>query len=161
MGDDLSRSSLIEEVSELIKLTKELKICELTVEREGMKIHFRRPVSEELSSVLDAEGVLTLNEEELVNLTAVTSPMVGRFYRSVESDGEPLISVGQKVEKGQRLCIIESMKVPNDVLSEHEGIVISILVEDGQGVEYGQPLFEIDTSPLVEERVVEGENSHS
>jgi len=71
----------------------------------------------------------------------VKSPMVGTFYRSPSPDAKPFIEVGQPVNEGQTICIIEAMKLMNEIESDKSGIVKAILVENGQPVEYGQPLF--------------------
>ncbi len=74
----------------------------------------------------------------------ITSPMVGTFYRSPSPDSQPYISVGDHVREGQTVCIIEAMKLMNDMPSEVTGKVIKILVDNGTTVEYGQPLFLVD-----------------
>lgn len=74
----------------------------------------------------------------------VTSPMVGTYYHAPEPGTKPYVSVGTRVSKGQILCIIEAMKIMNEIESEHAGVVKEILVEDSQPVEYGQTLFRID-----------------
>ncbi len=73
----------------------------------------------------------------------VKSPMVGTFYRASAPGDKPLADVGQSVSEGDRLCIIEAMKLMNDIESEFSGVVKAVLVENGQPVEYGQPLFVI------------------
>ena len=73
----------------------------------------------------------------------VTSPMVGTFYRSPSPGAEPFIQVGDSVKEGQTLCIIEAMKLLNEIESDKAGVVKEILIENGQAVEYGQPLFVI------------------
>ena len=75
--------------------------------------------------------------------SVVKSPMVGTFYRASAPGAKPLIEVGQSVSSGDRLCIIEAMKLMNEIESEFTGVVKAILVENGQPVEYGQPLFVI------------------
>lgn len=75
---------------------------------------------------------------------AVKSPMVGTFYRSPSPGAKSFIEVGQKVEVGDTLCIIEAMKLMNEIEAERAGIVKAILAEDGQPVEYGEPLFIIE-----------------
>ena len=82
--------------------------------------------------------------EELLDGTVVKSPMVGTFYRATAPGAAPLVDVGQKVAVGDRLCIIEAMKLMNEIESEFAGTVKAVLVENGQPVEYGQPLFVID-----------------
>jgi acetyl-CoA carboxylase biotin carboxyl carrier protein len=73
----------------------------------------------------------------------VTSPMVGTFYRAPSPGADPFIQVGDTVKEGQTLCIIEAMKLLNEIESDHSGVIKEILVENGQAVEYGQPLFVI------------------
>lgn len=74
----------------------------------------------------------------------VTSPMVGTFYRRPAVDAEPYVNVGDKVKKGQVLCIVEAMKLMNEIESEIAGTVVEVCLEDGQMVEYGEVLFRID-----------------
>jgi acetyl-CoA carboxylase biotin carboxyl carrier protein len=73
----------------------------------------------------------------------VKSPMVGTFYRSPAPDADPFISEGQRVKKGDILCIIEAMKLMNEIEAEYDGIVESVLVENASPLEYGQPMFVI------------------
>lgn len=81
-----------------------------------------------------------------VDLHMVRSPMVGTFYRSPSPTAAPFVQVGDRVERGTVLCIVEAMKLMNEVPSDVAGEVVSILVENGQPVEYGQPLFAIKPS---------------
>lgn len=74
------------------------------------------------------------------------APMVGTFYRASRPDAEPFVKIGDRVKTGQTLCIIEAMKLMNEIEAECSGIVVDILVEDGQPVEYGQPLFIIHSN---------------
>jgi acetyl-CoA carboxylase biotin carboxyl carrier protein len=74
----------------------------------------------------------------------VKSPMVGTFYRSATPGGKPLVEVGDKVQAGQAVCIIEAMKIMNEIESDHAGTVTQVLVEDGRAVEFGQPLFIVE-----------------
>jgi len=73
----------------------------------------------------------------------VTSPFVGTFYRSPSPETSPFVDVGTRIKKGQVLCIVEAMKLMNEIESEIEGSIVQILVENGQAVEYGEPLFKI------------------
>ena len=77
------------------------------------------------------------------NKDAITSPMVGTFYRSASPDSAPFIDIGSIVKKGETLCIVEAMKILNEIESDKEGTISKILIENGQPVEFGQPLFEI------------------
>jgi acetyl-CoA carboxylase biotin carboxyl carrier protein len=78
------------------------------------------------------------------NLIKVTSPIVGTFYRSSSPDKPPYVEVGDVVKKGQVLCIIEAMKLMNEIESEGGGKIVQVLVESGAPVEYGEPLFVIE-----------------
>jgi acetyl-CoA carboxylase biotin carboxyl carrier protein len=76
----------------------------------------------------------------------VKSPMVGTFYRSSAPGAKPFVEVGQTVKEGETLCIIEAMKILNEIEADKGGVIKRILVENGTAVEYGQPLFEIEAS---------------
>ncbi|RMG19205.1 MAG: acetyl-CoA carboxylase biotin carboxyl carrier protein [Bacteroidetes bacterium] len=80
------------------------------------------------------------------NLYVFKSPMIGTFYRAGSPESEPYVKVGDHIQKGQVVCIIEAMKLFNEIESEVEGKVVKILVENAQPVEYDQPLFLIDTN---------------
>ena len=77
------------------------------------------------------------------NTTDITSPMVGTFYNSPSPDSDPFISVGDKVKKGQTICIIEAMKVMNEIESDISGVVTEVCLQNAQVVEYGEPLFKV------------------
>jgi acetyl-CoA carboxylase biotin carboxyl carrier protein len=77
------------------------------------------------------------------NVSYITSPFVGTFYRSPGPDAAPFVDVGTRVKKGQVLCIVEAMKLMNEIESEIEGTVLQCLVENGHPVEYGEPLFKV------------------
>jgi acetyl-CoA carboxylase biotin carboxyl carrier protein len=102
-----------------------------------------------------AQGLPAVSEAEVPSAPAepakkassgleVKSPMVGTFYKSPEPGTKAYVSVGDRVAKGQILCIIEAMKIMNEIESEYAGVVREVLVEDAQPVEYGQVLFKID-----------------
>ncbi len=82
--------------------------------------------------------------DDCPNCVEIKAPIVGTFYRRPAPDAEPYVKEGDRVEKGQVLCIIEAMKLFNEIESEVSGVVRKILVEDGEPVEYGQPLFLIE-----------------
>ena len=86
------------------------------------------------------------SEQAAEDLNHITSPMVGTFYRKPAPDKEPFIEVGQTVKKGDTVCIIEAMKMMNQVKSEFDGKVIAINIEDGDPVEFGQELISIEKS---------------
>lgn len=77
------------------------------------------------------------------NCAIITSPMVGTFYNAASPEAEPFAKVGQKVKKGQVVCIVEAMKLMNEIESEFDGEVVEVLVENESMVEYGQPMFKV------------------
>ena len=83
-------------------------------------------------------------EAPKANLLDIKSPMVGTYYSAPEPGAKPYVTVGGRIEKGQILCIIEAMKIMNEIESEVAGVVTEVLASDAQPVEYGQPLFRID-----------------
>jgi len=87
-----------------------------------------------------------VKSEPSKNIKAVTSPMVGTFYGAPAPDSDSYVDVGSRVSRGQTLCIIEAMKLMNEVECEFNGVITSILVENGQPVEYGEPLFYVEVS---------------
>jgi len=140
----------IEKVRELLKSLENSSVEELELETEGLKIKvkFKR---EGVSVPAPSEVPLTPEpspaEEKAQpeeNYYVVESPMVGTFYRAPAPGAEPFVKEGDYVEKGQTLCIIEALKVMNEIESEVSGVVRKILVENGQPVEFGQPLFYIE-----------------
>ena len=85
-----------------------------------------------------------LNQQKQITGKTIDSPMVGTFYRSPSPDSKPFVEKGQKVNKGDTVCILEAMKMMNQVTAEESGIIKDILVEDAEPVEFGQPLFIIE-----------------
>ncbi len=158
----------LQEIKELIQIIDETEISELNLESDGVKIAIRKgpgiitsvPVTavarQEVSPVVTTSepGQSTQKVETAIkaapepvisaNTETITSPMVGTFYSSQSPEAPPYVKVGQHVEVGQPVCIVEAMKLMNEIESEVEGNVVQILVENGQPVEYGQPLFVIE-----------------
>ena len=138
----------LEDLKGLISLLKETDIVELQVEKDGTKVRIRRQTL--LSPLEVAAKVPTVAErqkedvEDVQRLVTITSPIVGTFYRSPSPETAPFVEVGGRIKKGQVLCIIEAMKLMNEIESDGDGIVSKILVENGQPVEYGEPLFLIE-----------------
>jgi acetyl-CoA carboxylase biotin carboxyl carrier protein len=85
-------------------------------------------------------------EDESVELAVVKSPIVGTFYRSPEPGAPPFVEIGQRVKKDEVLCIIEAMKLMNEITSEYEGEIVSAYVENGKPVQYGERLFAVRTT---------------
>lgn len=156
----------LQEIKELIKIIDETEISELNLESDGVKISIRKgpsvvagvPVTATArqegtervvahSTVHPSPSIEASKAPEpvvLANAEMITSPMVGTFYSSQSPETPAYVKVGQQVEVGQPVCIVEAMKLMNEIESEIEGKIIQILVENGQPVEYGQPLFIIE-----------------
>lgn len=138
----------LDNLKELISFLKDTDISELQYEKDGVKIRIRRqtllsPI-ETYSKPLVTSVETPQGLEDVQRLATVTSPIVGTFYRSPSPEAPPFVDVGTPVRKGQVICIIEAMKLMNEIESEVEGIVVRALVENGQSVEYGEPLFLIE-----------------
>ncbi len=143
-----------DEIKKLIELLQETDITELKVEKEGKTVKIKRekhvvsfeaaPLAVVPKSEVPSETHVESAENE--KHVEVTSPIVGIFYSSSTPESPPFAAVGSKVRKGQVLCIVEAMKLMNEIESDTDGTVIRILVENGQPVEYGEPLFIIDQS---------------
>ena len=94
----------------------------------------------------DGEGDTTISGADVNNYLQIMSPMIGTFYRSANPESDVFVQVGDSVEEGQTVCIIEAMKLFNEIESEVNGTVVKVLVENADPVEYEQPLFLIDPS---------------
>lgn len=145
----------LEDLKELMGLLKDTDITEIQIEKEGTKVKIKRekffghlempptmPV--ERKEVREAREAKEEAEELEGRLFTVTSPIVGTLYRSPSPEAASFVDVGSKVKKGQVLCIIEAMKLMNEIESEVDGVVVRVLVENGHPVEYGEPLFLIE-----------------
>jgi acetyl-CoA carboxylase biotin carboxyl carrier protein len=146
----------LKNIKAIYKFLRETDIVELEIEGADGKLRLKRassehapvPAVEAAAQIPPAARVHAAGEAgpEAENIKIVTSPMVGTFYRSPSPEASPFADVGNLVKKGQTLCIIEAMKLMNDVECDFSGKVVSILVENGQPVEYGEPLFHIESS---------------
>lgn len=136
----------IDDLREIIELLKDTDVTELELEREGSRLRLKRGKPGPLAGALRAQApeVQMAEEEEAQRLITVTAPLVGTFYRSPSPEASQFVEVGDTVKKGQVLCIIEAMKLMNEIESEVEGSIVRILVENAQPVEYGEPLFLIE-----------------
>ena len=144
----------LDEIKILIELMKDSDLTELLIEREGSKLKLKR--EKYLSSIEavppvvkpTAAEVQSLQEHNIeeAGLASITSPIVGIYYSATSPEAPHFVEVGSSVKKGQVLCIVEAMKLMNEIESDTEGVVAKILVENGQAVEYGEPLFLIEPS---------------
>lgn len=141
------------EIQKLIDSMGESKLTDLDIEfADGTKISMKKsnnavgtalaPVSEVDTTVVS--NVTVESKSEVSNAKIVKSPMVGTFYAKANPTSEPYVVEGDRISEGQTLCIIEAMKLMNEIESDYSGVITKVLVEDGQMVEYGQPLFEIE-----------------
>ena len=156
----------IKEIRELIDFISESGLNEVNIETEEFKIRVKRSadiqtqVVEKASSVSlpspDSNNAIPVQAEksaeeaassaESGNYVEVKSPMIGTFYRSSTPDTDPFVNVGNSISKGQTVCIVEAMKLFNEIESEISGTIVKVLVENATPVEYDQPLFLVDPS---------------
>jgi len=140
----------LEDLKDLIELLKDTDITEIQIEKDGTKVKIKKEKilsSIEMSvhkSKAFQEKIVAETEEEAQRLVTITSPIVGTFYRSPTPEAAHFVEVGIKVTKGQVLCIVEAMKLMNEIESDVDGVVVKVLVENGQPVEYGEPLFLVE-----------------
>jgi acetyl-CoA carboxylase biotin carboxyl carrier protein len=135
------------ERSSLTELTLERGGTRLTLKREGMRAQGVAPAPQPPAPGTPSPPLREQrgagSEVSATNGHVITSPLVGTFYRRPAPTEPPYVEIGDRVEKGDTLCIIEAMKVMNEIKAEHAGVVEKIFVEDGKPVEYGQPLMVI------------------
>jgi acetyl-CoA carboxylase biotin carboxyl carrier protein len=150
----------MKEIRELVDLVTERGLSGLEIERAGFRLRIDgpRPASAEAAPAYPAERPATGTHaaparaagaepapepEEDQNVHVITSPIVGTFYRSPSPEADPFAEIGQRIGKGKILCIIESMKLMNEIESDVEGEVVAVYPLNGQPVEYGEKLFAI------------------
>ena len=135
------------DIKQLIDDMGNSKLTEIAIDfPDGTKISMKKQESQTVSIVKnEKEEKLDehLEENQTKEGNIVTSPMVGTFYMKPSPNSDPYVEVGSIVKKGTILCIIEAMKLMNEIESEYEGKVAEIFVKDGEPVEYGKPLFRI------------------
>ncbi len=148
----------LKEIRELIQLIEESAIEEFEMERSGVRIRIRKtlgsiptglpqalPTSSRDGSETEIETPGAPAEKAKSNYI-FEAPIVGTFYLTPKPDAEPFVKVGDPINTGAVLCVIEAMKIFNQIESDIDGVIVGILAESGQPVEYGQPLFEIQTA---------------
>jgi acetyl-CoA carboxylase biotin carboxyl carrier protein len=166
----------LDEIKQILEMMREHDLSEFELEQENTKLRLRKnspgqpmawaagtmptiPMSPMAYSTPVANGAPTLTApsmpgaspilapaEEDVDLAIVKSPIVGTFYRAPEPGAKPFVDIGQTVKKGEVLCIIEAMKLMNEINAECDGEIIKAYVENGQAVQYGERLFAIKPS---------------
>jgi len=144
----------LKEVKQLIDLMNENNLGELEIERDGLKIRLKKEgemikkeeIVTAVSPVKPSEST-EIKEEQLQKKEGffeLKSPMVGTFYRASSPNAEAFVELGQEIEEDHVVCIIEAMKLMNEIKSEVKGKVVEILVKNGEAVEFDQPLFRIE-----------------
>jgi acetyl-CoA carboxylase biotin carboxyl carrier protein len=159
----------LDEIRRILEMMREHELTEFELEREGVTLRLRKnsnapwaatmpqmphmtyapPPSHGVSAVAapsPAESTILTPANEDVDLAIVKSPIVGTFYRASEPEAPPFVDIGQQVRKGQVLCIIEAMKLMNEINAECDGEIVKVYVENGQAVQYGERLFAIKPS---------------
>ena len=152
----------IKQIKQIIDLMKRSELTEFAVEDEGFKLKIRRggnglpvvsqtsasnhpfvmPAAEQpVASAAPATAGTTAKDEE--GIVYIQSPMVGTFYRAASPDSKPFAEEGTKVTETSVVCIIEAMKIMNEIQAEVKGTILEALIENGQPVEYGQRLFKV------------------
>jgi acetyl-CoA carboxylase biotin carboxyl carrier protein len=151
----------LKDLKKLIDLMRKADLSEVNVEQEGLKISLKKGAEPQImaapmpAQVLAPSLMAAALPPQAAPLAAtpapaaasedegskITSPMVGTFYRASSPDSAPYVELGSRVELGQTVCIIEAMKLMNEIKAEQAGTVSKVLVENAQPVEFGQPLF--------------------
>jgi acetyl-CoA carboxylase biotin carboxyl carrier protein len=155
----------LDQLKKILDLVREHELAEFEIEQEGLRLKVRKdsagtlmtlpaaappnalpvaPPSAHAAAPVTAPPAAVPADSE-VELAVVKSPIVGTFYRSPEPGASSFVEIGSTVKKGQVLCIIEAMKLMNEIDSEYEGEVVNVYVENGQPVQYGERLFAIRT----------------
>ena len=142
----------LKQILQLIDAVSGSSLDKIEYEENGSKLSLEKgkePVimtqvaeNEEMSQALKPSAEIQKEEKESIG-QIVKSPLVGTFYAAPAEDADPFVKTGDKIKQGQVLAIVEAMKLMNDIESEYEGEIAEIYVENGQSVEYGQPLFRI------------------
>ena len=127
----------------VLGLMREHDLAELELESEGLRVRARmtEAAAPGIEAAVAAADPAPAGREPVA--TVVEAPVVGTFYRAGAPDAAPFVEVGDRVEPGDVLCVIEAMKLMNDIKAEFAGEIVEVLAENGQAVEYGQPLLTI------------------
>ena len=155
-----------DEIKQILEMMREHDVAEFELERDDLKLRLRKnasglwtgaqppapgayapPLPQAAPAAAAPEsGAAAGPPDEALDLAVVKSPIVGTFYRAAEPGAKPFVEPGQMVKKGQVLCIIEAMKLMNEINAECDGEVVKCYVENGQAVQYGERLFAIKPS---------------
>ena len=142
----------LKEIKEMISLMNENGLSEIEMEREGLKVRLKKesapqiitaPVSSHHTMAPETVNVPE-PEKKNENYMEISSPMIGTFYRAPSPESPPYVSIGDTVKVGQVLCIVEAMKLMNEIKSEISGKIIDIKVANAEPIEFGQVMFIIE-----------------
>lgn len=148
----------IKELKELVNLMNENNLAEVEIEKEGLRVHLKK-TQRSFSAETGSSGVIVEQftgahipvsqpalpqEKPQVKTVEIKAPMVGTFYRAPSPEAAPFVEIGQVIETGQVICIIEAMKLMNEIKSEVRGRIVEVLVDNAEPVEFGQPMFLIE-----------------
>jgi len=150
----------IKKIEEIVRLMEKHSLTEISIEEEGVKFHLKKGAGGAIEKVTEAlpQGVkqpiaasgqkaeAVPTKKETQNLVEVKAPMVGTFYRAPSPEAKPFVDIGKSVKENDVLCIIEAMKLMNEIKSEIRGKIVDILVENAEPVEFGQVLFLVEPS---------------
>lgn len=140
----------IKEIKDMIQLMNENGLTEIEVEKEGMKIRLKKGAGGIEKAVEFIHAAQPVKQEaaapqpERKKGQEIKSPMVGTFYRAPSPEAQPFVGIGDTVEVGQVICIIEAMKLMNEIKSEIRGKIIEIPVDNAEPIEFGQVLFVVE-----------------
>ena len=155
----------LDQIRRILDLVREHELSEFEIEHDGLRLKIRKdsnsaqivthavptmaamaaPVAAAAALAASTPSSVTDIGESEIELAVVKSPIVGTFYRSSEPASASFVEIGSSVKKGDVLCIIEAMKLMNEIDSEYDGEVVNVYVENGQPVQYGERLFAIRT----------------
>ena len=147
----------LKEIKEIVNLMKENDLAEIEVEREGSKLKIRKSLVGGVEMIPQAIVPHSVAHHAPMPTPAaatppssgkegkkIASPMVGTFYRAPSPEAPPFVEIGQVVEVGQVVCIVEAMKLMNEIKAEVEGKIVEVVVENAEPVEFGQALFVLE-----------------
>ncbi len=144
----------IKKIKELVDLMNENGLTEVEIEQEGMKVKLTKRAQGVVEQVVTSSAATSpaapqaaapeAPKDEKSNRKEIKSPMVGTFYRSPAPDADDYVKVGDVIQKGDVLCIVEAMKLMNEVKAEFGGRIVEIAVENAEPVEYGQTMFVVE-----------------
>ncbi|MCK5288690.1 MAG: acetyl-CoA carboxylase biotin carboxyl carrier protein [Candidatus Omnitrophica bacterium] len=137
----------LKKIKQFIKFMDTHNLCELEIEEEGQRIKLKKNLQTQQALGVPSPNPIIQTVEESApkkNTIDINSPMVGTFYSASAPGAKPYVSIGDVIHVGDVICIIEAMKLMNEIKSEITGKVVAIPVENGEAIEFGQHLFELD-----------------